>query len=418
MQAGLEPRRRAVALMTQVTEEHLPLHTPHRLDEVLDGLPPEERARALRLATEALRWASRSDRLLSPFLRSKPEDMVMNALRLALYEINVTGAPGHAAVNAAVSIVPKSKTGFVNAVLRNVGREEQSWDDLPVPQTAKWLRKRFVAAWGKEAVAAMEIAHAITPPLDLSVKADPEMWAKTLGAELLPTGSLRLNEAGQVSALPGFEEGAWWVQDAGAALPARMLGAQPGERVLDLCAAPGGKTMQLAATGADVTALDASDNRVIRLRENLARVGLSAEIVVADALEWDAPAPFDAILIDAPCTATGTLRRHPDLGYAKDDDALATLLPLQAALIDRALGWLKPGGRLVYCTCSLLPEEGEGQLAAALERHPDLALSAHLLDGVDPAWAAPGGGLRLRPDYWADRGGIDGFFTALVQKPA
>ncbi|WP_299754258.1 transcription antitermination factor NusB [uncultured Boseongicola sp.] len=417
-QAGLEPRRRAVALMTQVTEEHLPLHTPHRLDEVLIGLPPEERARALRLATEALRWANRSDRLLGPHLRMKPEDQVMNALRLALYEINVTGAPSHAAVNAAVSIVKKSKAGLVNAVLRNVVRMKQDWDALPPPQTAKWLRKRLIATWKKEAVAAMEIAHSRPPALDLTVKSDAAAWAEKLGAELLPTGNLRLAEAGQVSAIEGYDDGAWWVQDAGATLPALMLDAQPGERVLDLCAAPGGKTMQLVATGADVTALDISDNRVVRLRQNLARVGMTAELVIADALEWTPEAAFDAILLDAPCTATGTLRRHPDLGYAKDGTELETLVPFQSELIDRALGWLKPGGRLVYCTCSLLPEEGEAQLAAALKRHPDLTVGTFVPEGVDPAWVAPGGGLRLRPDYWAERGGIDGFFTALLQKPA
>lgn len=418
MHAGLEPRKRAVALMTQVTEEHLPLHTPHRLDEVLQDLPPEDRARALRLATEALRWANRSDRLLGPHLRMKPEDPVLNAMRLALYEINVTGAPGHAAVNAAVSIVKKSKAGLVNAVLRNVGRTGTDWDTLPPPMTAKWLRKRLIAAYRKDTVAAMEIAHSKTPPLDVTVKTDAAAWAKKLGADLLPTGNLRLRNAGQVSALEGFDAGEWWVQDAGATLPALMLGAKPGERVLDLCAAPGGKTMQLINQGADVTALDISDNRVVRLRENLARVGMSAELVVADALTWTPEAPFDAILLDAPCTATGTLRRHPDLGFAKDGSELETLLPLQATLIDRALQWLKPGGRLVYCTCSLLPEEGEAQLESAQKRHPEITVVNALPKGADPAWSAPGGGLRLRPDFWPDRGGIDGFFTALLQKPA
>jgi len=254
--------------------------------------------------------------------------------------------------------------------------------------------------------------------LDLTVKSDAAAWAEKLGAELLPTGNLRLAEAGQVSAIEGYDDGAWWVQDAGATLPALMLDAQPGERVLDLCAAPGGKTMQLVATGADVTALDISDNRVVRLRQNLARVGMTAELVIADALEWTPEAAFDAILLDAPCTATGTLRRHPDLGYAKDGTELETLVPFQSELIDRALGWLKPGGRLVYCTCSLLPEEGEAQLAAALKRHPDFTVGTFVPEGVDPAWVAPAGGLRLRPDYWAERGGIDGFFIALLQKPA
>ena len=417
-QAGIEPRQRAVTLMTHVTEDGMSLHTPHKLDQILRGLPPEDRARALRLATEALRWANRSDRLLGPHLRMKPEDPVMNALRLALYEIHVTDAPAHAAVNAAVSIVTKSKAGLVNAVLRNVIRRSTDWNSLPAPQTAKWLRKRLIKAWGKAAVEQMEAVHATTPPVDITVNSDPERWAKALDAEILPTGSLRLAEQGQISALPGYDEGAWWVQDAGAALPAKVLSVSKGETVLDLCAAPGGKTLQLASAGARVTALDVSDARTVRLRENINRANLDAKIVIEDALKWEPDSQFDAILLDAPCSATGTLRRHPDLGFGKTGEELETLIPLQAKLFDRALGWLKPGGRMVYCTCSLLPEEGEEQLANALERHPDLQVSKSLPSGLEASFVAPAGGLRLRPDMWAERGGIDGFFIAMVQKPA
>jgi 16S rRNA (cytosine967-C5)-methyltransferase len=233
---------------------------------------------------------------------------------------------------------------------------------------------------------------------------------------VLPTGSVRVQGAGQVSALPGFAEGAWWVQDAAAAMAVPMLGDVKGMRVLDLCAAPGGKTMQLAAAGAMVTALDISGPRMGRVRDNLARTGLEAELVVADALHWQPEAPFDAILLDAPCSATGTIRRHPDLQYIKDGSELAALVALQAQMIERALGFLKPGGRMVYCTCSLLPDEGEAQLAAALARHPGLSVVRTAVPGVPPEWFTPEGALRLRPDYWAESGGMDGFFMVCVTK--
>jgi 16S rRNA (cytosine967-C5)-methyltransferase len=188
--------------------------------------------------------------------------------------------------------------------------------------------------------------------------------------------------------------------------------------VLDLCAAPGGKTQQLAAAGAEVTAVDISEPRMARVAENLARTGLSAQLVVADALHWTPDAPFDAILLDAPCSATGTIRRHPELPFLKDGSELASLTALQAALIDRALGFLKPNGRLVFCTCSLLPEEGEAQLAATLARHPTLTVQSPDVSGIDPTWITPQGGLRLRPDYWADKGGMDGFFMVTLRKAA
>lgn len=410
---GLDARQAAVAAMTAVTEGG------RMLGEVLPGetakLAPPDAARAGRLAVEALRWADRSDRVLGPHLRMKPEDPVMNVLRLALYELFQDKAAAHAVVDAAVSLTKKSKAGLVNAVLRNVIRRDVVWAEMPVPRTPKWLRKRLISAWGKDAVAAMEAVHAGTVPLDISVKSDPERWAKTLGAEVLPTGSLRLRDVGQISDLPGYDEGAWWVQDAGAAIGAKVLNPAAGERILDLCAAPGGKTMQLSAAGADVTALDVSDQRLERLRQNLERTGLAAEIVVADALKWSPEAPFDAILLDAPCSATGTLRRHPDLAYARDGTGIDALVALQGQLIDRAAEWLKPGGRMVYCTCSLLPEEGEQQIESALARRPDLRLASCAFDGVDPSWPCASG-LRLRPDHWAERGGIDGFFVACLEK--
>ena len=285
-----------------------------------------------------------------------------------------------------------------------------------MPELPGWLRGRLMSAYGKAAVQKMETAHHAGAPLDFSCKSEAEDWAARLGAELLPTGSLRMKTRVQVSDLEGYGAGEWWVQDAAAALAARALNPQAGERILDLCAAPGGKTLQLAAAGAHVTALDISEGRMARVEENLARMGLAAETVVADALHWEPDAPFDAILMDAPCSATGTIRRHPDLPFVKDAQGIKPLFALQAALLERALGWLKPGGRLVYCTCSLLPEEGEAQIRMALGHHPDLKIVPVNFAGIEDHWHTPEGGLRLRPDYWPEQGGMDGFYIARIDR--
>ena len=415
-------RKAAWSLVAAVTgegrllSEMLPARVAH--------LEPEDRARATRLATETLRWAGRADRVLGPYLRNKPYPATHAMLRMGVWEICADGAAPHGVVNAAVEILKGSgeapRAGLVNAVLRKVAGAGVDWDRLPLPELPKWLRKPLINDYRKAVVQGFEAAHAAGAPLDLTpAPGAPEDLAERLGAEVLPTGSLRLRQPGQVSALPGFAEGWWWVQDAAAAMPARLLDAKPGERVLDLCAAPGGKTLQLAAAGAEVTALDISDRRMALLRENLERTGLKAEVVVADALEWAPEAGFDAILLDAPCSATGTIRRHPDLPHAKDGGDFPGLFALQESLIDKALGMLRPGGRLVFCTCSLLIDEGEEQLKDALARNPgvvaDEAALAH--PGIDPAWRS-GGGLRLRPDYWPEQGGMDGFFVALMRKPA
>ncbi|SFJ51230.1 RsmB/NOP family class I SAM-dependent RNA methyltransferase [Celeribacter neptunius] len=423
--AGLAARRAALALLDAVLVEK------RLLSEVLlnrtKDLSPEDRARAQRLVTEALRVIDRCDRMLGPHLSKRPAPHVMNALRMGVFEICAMQEAAHGVVNAYVTLMqerPKSShfKGLVNAVLRKIDAEKAKWDGLPAPMLPKWLRKPLVADFGKAGVAAMEAAQAKGAPLDLTVKStvksDAEGWAEKLGGTVLPTGSVRLDAAVQVTKLDGFAAGDWWVQDAAASLPARILAPEKGARVLDMCAAPGGKTMQLAAMGAEVTALDISESRMARVRENLARCGLSAEIAVGDALEYEG-GPFDAILLDAPCTATGTIRRHPDLPHVKDGSDFPGLFELQEHLIDRALGMLKPGGKLVYCTCSLLIDEGEEQVRDAMARHPGLTvdLEALRIPGIDSDWIGEEG-LRTRPDYWPDLGGMDGFFITVLRPGA
>lgn len=417
------PRRAALSLLAAVREGR-PLSEAS--ERILAPLAGPDRAAAGRLATGALRWADRSDRALGPHLRARPAPGVHDALRMALYEMFEGGTPPHAAVNAAVSAVRAMPHGagasrMANAVLRKVADAgPDAWAALPVPRLPKWLRRPLIADYGKPAVAAMEAAFARGAPLDLTARdGDAAALAREVGGRALPGGTVRLEGAGRVSGLPGYVDGAWWVQDWAAAVPVRMLEPRPGERILDMCAAPGGKTLQLAAAGAQVRALDLSPARLVRLRENLARCALSAEVVAGDALT-KAGSGWDAIVLDAPCSATGTLRRHPDLPHARDGSAFPALFALQARLIDAALNAVRPGGRIVYCTCSLLIDEGEEQVRDALVRHGGLTVDAQAAarDGVAPDWIGPEGGLRLRPDRWPDMGGMDGFYAAVLRRPS
>lgn len=420
-QTGLPARRAAHHLLMEITDEGR-LMPELIVGGALARLENDDRARAQRLATDALRGLDRADRMLKPYLKKAPPSHVMNALRLGVIEL-CGGEAAHGVVNAYVEIVARNKRtqtmkGLTNAVLRKIADDGPAgWNKRAVPLTPGWLRQPLVAAWGRDAVEGMEAAHFAGAPLDLTVKADPEAVAETVGGVVLPTGSVRVANAGQVSTLPGYADGAWWVQDAAAAIPVMLLGDVKGQNILDLCAAPGGKTMQLAALGANVTAVDVSEKRMARVSENLTRVGLTAEVIVSDAFALD-EGGYDAILLDAPCSATGTIRRHPDLPYAKDGSEFAALIDQQEALLDHALSLLKPGGRLVYCTCSLLPDEGEVQVEEALARFDSLTVETPGIKGIDADWVTPEGGLRLRPDYWAELGGMDGFYMAVLRKPA
>ncbi len=396
-----------------------------REDGPISKLAPPDRARAQSLAALTLRHMPRLDAILDGFLEHKPPLRALNALRVCAAEIVLDGIPAHGAVNAAVEIVRGStKTkhlgGMVNAVGRKLGAlDVESLQDLPVPQLPKALRGAIVKAFGEDGTIAIERAHLERPPFDLSLREPSKAaeWAEKLAAEILPTGSLRLRKSVQISALDGYDSGDWWVQDAAAAMPVRLLGDIKGKRVLDLCAAPGGKTMQLCAAGADVTALDLSPERMHRVMENTRRMGFKPRMEVANAMDWEPDAPFDAILLDAPCSATGTIRRHPDLPYVRPSLDLKPLLSLQQAMLKRASGWLKPEGQMVYATCSLIQAEGERQIARLLEDSDlvEAELDAAAL-GLDAAWKASPGAIRLRPDYWPDLGGMDGFYMALLHK--
>lgn len=419
---GVQARRSAVYLLDMILGEER-LMSELLSAGALDKLPPDDRARAQRLAMDTLRGMERADRLLQKHLSKYPPLTVRNALRVGTVELCQGGA-AHGVVNAMVELVATHKKlghlkGLTNAVLRKIAADgPEAWEALRAPRLPKWLRGPLAEAWGPDAMTGIEAAHFAGAPLDLTAKRDPEGLAAAVGGSVLPTGSVRVADAGQVTTMPGFAEGDWWVQDAAAALPVKILAPQKGEAVLDLCAAPGGKTMQLAAAGAQVTAVDNSKQRMQRVRENLARVHLPAKVVVVDARRFEGT--FDAILLDAPCSATGTIRRHPDLPHAKDGSEFGDLIELQSEMIDHAWSLLNPGGRLIFCTCSLLPDEGEVQVDEALERHADMRVDRDALavPGVDPAWTTQEGGLRLRPDYWPELGGMDGFYIACLRKDA
>ena len=416
-------RLAAIRILNGVMTEQKQLSEMTKTDE-FKALAPEDRARTQRLATHTLRHVGRADRALRPHLAKLPAVEVLNILRLGVVEIVGLGAPAHAVVNDLVSICASSGQtrpykGLINAVLRKaVADVSGKWDKSPVQMMPKWLRNPLREAYGNGTIMAMETAHMRGAPVDLTVTSDPQSWAETLGGTVLPNGSVRLDDMGQISALPGFGDGKWWVQDAAASWPAAWLALKPGEAVLDVCAAPGGKTMQMALAGAEVTSLDISASRMERVAENLARTRLKADLVIANVLEWQDERQFDAVLLDAPCSATGTIRRHPDLPFAKDGTGISELIGLQAEMLSAAARRVKPGGRLVFCTCSLIPDEGEVQAESFLEAHKDFVVDTSVPKGMEVEWRTVEGGYRLRPDYWADRGGMDGFYIIRMNRVA
>ena len=384
-------------------------------------LPPRERAWVRGLAATAFRRLGSIDAALASKLNKPPPPEVTAILRIGTAQLLFRDTPAFAAVATSVELATEGNPtrpfkGLINAVLRGLAREglptQPPEADLP-----PWLAARWRAAYGEAATAALAARLAEDPPTDLSLRdpATAAALAAELEGEILPGGSLRTWRRGDLPGWPGFEAGSWWVQDAAAAIPARILDAQPGEAVLDLCAAPGGKTLQLAAAGAKVVALDRSAPRLRRLSENLARIGLEAEVAVGDAGSWSDPRTFDAVLLDAPCTATGTFRRHPDVIWGSRPGDIAKLATVQARLLDAAADRVRPGGRLVYCVCSLEPEEGEAQAKGFLQRRSDFV--AHPLEegaggAPDESLGPDGTWLRLLPSVAEPPGGLDGFFVA------
>ena len=405
-------RTAAFDLLTAVLDRGRPI------EEALDALPvldARDRAAAHRLAASVLRRLGTLDAVLEPFLTKRPPLPVRHVLRLGAAAVLLLDAPPHAAVATAVDLA-RSKglapfAGLVNAVLRRVctgGVTALGELDAPRLDTPSWLW----SAWGRDA-RSIAIAHQHEAPIDLTLA--PAASAPEGGTEL-PTGSWRYPPGTRVAELAGFAEGSFWVQDAAAALPAQMLEARNGELIADLCAAPGGKTAQLAASGARVIAVERDAKRIDRLRENLTRLGLHLDIVHADATSWQPPDLLDAVLLDAPCSATGTIRRHPDVLHIKRASDIGALTKLQDKLLDAACAMLRPGGRLVYAVCSLLPAEGAARIDAAIARLP-LRLVPIPTDGYGVPEAVTGDStLRTTPALWPERGGMDGFFAARLER--
>jgi 16S rRNA (cytosine967-C5)-methyltransferase len=396
------------------------------------GLDARDRALARSIATVALRRLGTIHKALTQRLEKglpRRGGALEWTLIVAAAQILFLDTPDHAAVDLAVKAAraePASApfAALANAVLRAIARDRNAIltssdpfdDDTPV-----WLAQRWRSTYGESVARTIAAAHRAEPTLDLSVKSDASGWAERLGGIVLPTGSVRLDTHAPVGELEGYGTGEWWVQDAAAALPARLLRPHPGMRVVDLCAAPGGKAAELAAAGVDLTTVDRSAERLKLLAANFDRLRLRCEIVVADALAFDAPA-FDAVLLDAPCCATGTIRRHPDVAWIKRPGDLPPLVKLQAELLDHAIALARPGGAIVYCVCSLEPEEGEAQIAAVLRRNPDVrrsAIAAEEIGGLIEC-LTPAGDLRTLPRHlWGEnprRSGLDGFFAARLVK--
>ncbi len=428
----LEARRIALHILGQVLERGQPL------DQVLDNdrdfarLPSRDKAFTRMILGTALRRRGQiDDFIMRGADRSEMPHppALLNLLRMAAAQIAFMAVPDYAVVDTAVRLAEENgmgrQKGFVNAVLRRVTENHRDWaakqDEVRL-NTPEWLMKVWIEDYGLRTAAEIAQANLSEAPLDITLKDPSKMkyWADTLEATILPTGSLRRVQGGAVHKLPGFDDGMWWVQDAAASLPAQLFGDVSGRTVIDMCAAPGGKTAQLAALGAQVVALDRSHGRLKRLQANMQRLRLEDHVKVdtADASVWQPKEAPEFILLDAPCTATGTIRRNPDVAYLKEPQDMERLLKMQARLLDNALDMIAPGGVLIYCTCSLQKAEGEAQIANTLAARQDvrrLPLSPVEVGGMD-ALVTPEGDIRVLPFHLAAHGGMDGFYVARLQK--
>lgn len=422
---GVEARIAAGVLLNAALEKRNGLDEALTYSE-LKALAPADRAFARAVAMAALRRLGEIDQILDRRMAKAPPSAVQTILRVALAQTLVLDTPDFAVVSTAVKLAerdPKTRPykNLVNAVLRGIGRDGPG-KTSPEANLPDWLAARWKATYGKAALNGLALAARDEPPTDLSLKpaADAAALAEAVEGAVLPGGSVRTSKRGDLSSWPGFDTGDWWVQDAAAAVPVRLLAPKAGETALDLCAAPGGKTLQIASADASVVALDRSEARLKRLKANLERTGLTAEVVAVPAEDWEDDRTFDAVLLDAPCTATGTFRRNPEVMRATKPADVAKLADVQHRLLDVASEKVKPGGRLVYCTCSLEREEGETQVIAFLRRNPAFRTVKADPSAVGaPAEAlTPEGWLRILPSMWAEQGGVDGFFVAMMERTA
>ena len=424
---GLASRRLALRWIDGVLVAGRPFDASDASDagpEAGDALAARDRAFARLLAATALRRLGQIDDLIDRCLRAPLSPRVAaarGALRLGAAQLAFLDTPPHAAVDTAVRLAPPRARGLVNAVLRRIAREgavRRAAQDAERLNTPGWLWRSWRAAYGAAQARAIAAAHLVAPPLDLSPRGDPAAVAEAVDGAVLETGTVRRAAGGRIEALPGFADGEWWVQDAAAALPARLLGAGPGDEAVELCAAPGGKTAQLAAMGVRVTAVDSDSSRLELLAAAMRRLRLEARAIRADARRWRPGAPARFVLLDAPCTTTGTIRRRPDVPRLKRPGDVAAARAVQDRLLDNAAAMLAPGGALVYAVCSLQPEEGPQAVAALLARDPTLALDpvrAAEVGGFGELLAADGA-LRSLPCHLADRGGVDGFYAARLKR--
>lgn len=430
----IQARRTALHLLQDIFIKR------HNLDQVFDeskefaALTLRDRAFVKMMVTTTIRRLGQIDDLIRRSL-SRPGQSINPPvleyiLRLGVAQLIFMHVPDHAAVNTSVQLVELEghgrMKGFANAVLRRIGNDGKDWttkQDIARLNTPEWLLKIWIEDFGLRSAIDISLANIVEPPLDVTLKNNESSanWAETLQAKVLPTGSLRLTQHKLVQDLPGYEDGMWWVQDAAAAIPARLFGNIEGHTVYDLCAAPGGKTSQLAAMGAKVVAVDRSAKRLVRLQENMRRLRLDGNVKteVADAAVWKTVEPANFILLDAPCSATGTIRRNPDVPWLKSNVDMNSLVDLQARLLSNAINMLAPGGTLIYCTCSLQKAEGEYQIDKALNAHSGqierVPIATSEVGGLGDI-VSPNGDLRIFPSHLSNLGGMDGFFVSRLRR--
>ncbi|MCK5425899.1 MAG: 16S rRNA (cytosine(967)-C(5))-methyltransferase RsmB [Emcibacter sp.] len=432
MANDLTGRWAALGFLEKILDDHLPLD--QAFDQTCrqfgDKLSVQDRGFVRHLGTTCLRHLGQLDAMInhctSKKLTSK-QKTIRNILRLGITQLLYMEVPAHAAVNSAVKMTDKQKNnsdrhtkGMVNAILRRIDRETAKFStkfspNLNIP---KWLKENWKDNFGAEQADKITLALLAEPPLDFSLKpeCDGAEWATKLGGVLLPNGTVRVEKAGAVQNLPGYEEGHWWIQDMAASLPASLLGAKKGDAVLELCAAPGGKTAQTAAKGCRVTALDRSDRRLRRLQENMDRLNLACDIVTSDAADYKPEQEFSFILLDAPCSSTGTLRRHPDVSRSRGPKDIQALAEIQSRLLDAAVAMMPVGGILIYCVCSLQSQEGTDQIKALLDRNG--TVKRKVIEGAELSGFEKSrlecGDVQTLPHHIS--GGMDGFFISRLIK--